>query len=516
MMIASYFLCCSFFLWHRLGLAETCLSREENVDDLAGVSLLQSHMSLDSSVSAGEVPKRTAPKKAEASAAALVAIEKVAPAEVAATDAAARHAERIKHVEHTGQGHAVASSSVEEKVAAKAGNKIVAKTVKEKIAEHSLKKVVDSSEHGKTMVKLPPFALEDPDAQPADTRTIFSVLASGGLAVFLIFTVLQRSFPDLAYPFLLIVTYIMMSSGLITFNKYIMQDNVWPYAMALTTLHMTTTWLGLYSLYRIKPEMFPQMQLAPKGAELLGVAWAVPQYFGPLGCFFAVGLFGGNAAYHYCSVAFLQFMKETNVVWLFVLCVIVGSQQVSRARVVTLAWIVTGAGMAVTGEIHFVMLGFVIQAMAIMAEVCKNVLGEFMMTTSSFKLDALTYTMSLAPVTLVPLLIGTALTYEEAMLTGFIRYWPLLLVDASIAVAMNVCVALVIKNCSAVAFILSGLIKDILLVGFSAVIFGDIVTGQQICGFVVCLSGIGAYSSIKLKPQWWEWLSPGIGGQPAK
>jgi hypothetical protein len=277
--------------------------------------------------------------------------------------------------------------------------------------------------------------------------------------------------------------------------------------MALTTLHMLTTWLGLFALYCMKPEMFPQMQMAPKGAEILGVSYLLPQYFVPIGCCFAVGLFGANAAYHYCSVAFLQFMKETNVVWLFCLCVAMGSQTFSRARVLTITWIVVGASLAITGEMNFVLAGFLIQAMSQAGEVCKNVLGEWMMTTSNFKLDALTYTLSVAPMALIPLSIGTACTYQPQMLAEFVRASPILAIDAVIAVVLNVTISLVIKHCSAVAFILVGMVKDIFIVFISTSLFGDSICFQQVCGFMVCLAGIAAYSSIKLKPEWWHWLS---------
>ena len=98
----------------------------------------------------------------------------------------------------------------------------------------------------------------------------------------------------------------------------------------------------------------------------------------------------------YCSPAFLQFMKEGNVVLAFVLSCIAGLQVCTRARFVNIVWILAGASMAVSGQAHFAMTGFVFQLVSQFGECGKNVMGDWMMK-SHLKLDALTYTMFLSP-----------------------------------------------------------------------------------------------------------------------
>merc|ERR1719454_1832481 len=88
------------------------------------------------------------------------------------------------------------------------------------------------------------------------------------------------------------------------------------------------------------------------------------KYFIPLGAFFAIGLFASNQAYLYCSVAFLQFMKEANVVLVFTLSCFVGMQMATRSKVAVLLWILLGSTLAVQGEMKFVLIGFVIQAIS--------------------------------------------------------------------------------------------------------------------------------------------------------
>jgi len=300
--------------------------------------------------------------------------------------------------------------------------------------------------------------------------------------------------------------YIAISAFLISFNKYLMHPSRFPHAMALTSLHMLFSWICLFVLYCFRPSLFPSMVHSKVGPKILGVAADFGRGFVPLGLFFAIGLFASNYAYLYCSVAFLQFMKESNVVLVFCLSAAVGLQSFTRARAIAIAWIISGASMAVTGEIHFSMFGFVVQALSQLGECSKNVLGEWMMTSSSLRLDPLTYTMSMAPMALVPLLIGTSVTFNHGLLNDLYTCRYLLVANAMTAVLLNVLISYFIKSCSSMSFILTGICKDMFIVTASAAVFGDHISSQQLLGFVVCLSGIAAWSSIKLRPEWWEFL----------
>jgi len=310
------------------------------------------------------------------------------------------------------------------------------------------------------------------------------------------------------YKFGLCGTYIVISAGMVDLNKHLMSDTVFPHSMALTTIHMATLWAGLFAMYCVRPHLFPSMSQAGR-LKVFGVALTHIKYFAPLGIFFAIGLFGSNCAYKFSSVAFLQFLKETNIVLVFCLSAAVGLQTFSWAHVLVIVWILSGAFLAITGEVHFVLIGFVMQISSQLGECSKNVLGQWMMTTNGFQLDALTYVMSLAPMALCPLLTGTVVTElassatRSILVSDFVACWPLLLGSALLAMSLNILAALVIKNCSAVVFVLTGMVKDILIVSTSSLAFGDIITRKQVVGFMIILSGIAAWSSIKFRPDWW-------------
>jgi len=240
--------------------------------------------------------------------------------------------------------------------------------------------------------------------------------------------------------------------------------------------------------------MFPSMEkVKDQRRELF-------KSFVPLGLLFAIGLYGSNQAYLYCNAAFLQFMKEGNIVLVFTISCLAGMAVVTRDKVVNIIWIVGGASIAVVGEVHLVLLGFIFQVVSQVGECCKNVMGEWMMK-GRFKLDPLTYTMFMAPVCLVFLLVGTAVTWDKHTVADLKAMWPWLLPNACLAFLLNVSISVLIKEVSAMAFILSGLVKDVLIVAVSAAVFGEQVVMNQYVGFTICLSGVFFWSWSKIAPE---------------
>jgi drug/metabolite transporter (DMT)-like permease len=201
----------------------------------------------------------------------------------------------------------------------------------------------------------------------------------------------------------------------------------------------------------------------------------------------------------YCSPAFLQFMKEGNVVLVFALSCVVGLQVCTRSRFVNIVWILAGASMAVSGQVHFVLAGFLFQLISQFSECGKNVMGDWMMK-SHLKLDALTYTMFLSPMCLIVLMVGAAVTWKAEILTDFASWWMFIIPNGCLAFTMNVTVSLLIKECSAIAFILTGFVKDAVIVICGAALLGETVTSQQYLGFFVCLSGVFFWSYSRIDP----------------
>jgi len=291
----------------------------------------------------------------------------------------------------------------------------------------------------------------------------------------------------------LCIGYIVVSGTLIRFNKWMMHADHFPHSLALSAFHMLVTTVMCSTTYMIAPSMFVSMTTATENrADIL-------KWFIPIGACFAMMLFGSNQAYAYCSVAFLQFMKEGNVIVVFLISCAIGLQHLTRMRLLVIVWVIVGSSMAVSGELAFSMTGFMYQATSQVAECLRMVMGEIVL--SGRKLDPLTYTFFLAPVCLVVLLCANALQWNPSIISDFVHWWPLLIINALVAFVLNLLVAAVIKECSAVGFVLAGLTKDIAIVVASCIAFGEQVTPQQVMAFTLTLASVGFWSYMKACPK---------------
>jgi drug/metabolite transporter (DMT)-like permease len=288
--------------------------------------------------------------------------------------------------------------------------------------------------------------------------------------------------------------YIVLSGGLIDFNKYLVHEGRFPHPMALTAIHMFTSFVLTSIILVAKPSMMPSVE------NNKGRLFDLYKYLVPIGCFFAVMLYGSNKAYMYCSVAFLQFMKETNVVLAFLFSALAGLQTVNRQRMFVILWVISGSSLCVSGELHFALTGFLLQLVSQFAECCRAVIAELVLSGSDYKLDSLSYAFFISPVCLVVLIIGNIVTWKSEILTDAADMWYLLLPNACLAVCLNITIAQVIKETSAVGFMITGMVKDVVLVCFSSVVFHDTIQRQQWFAFMVTLSGVFFWSYMKIDP----------------
>merc|ERR1719436_682787 len=113
----------------------------------------------------------------------------------------------------------------------------------------------------------------------------------------------------------------------------------------------------------------------------------------------------------------------------------------------------------------------------------------------------MSYTFFVAPICLVVLIVGNIVTRQGSILTDAADWWPCLIPNACLAFCLNVTIALVIKQTSAVGFIITGITKDIVLVVFSSFLFHDVITLKQWLSFCVTLSGVFFWSFMKVWPE---------------
>jgi len=284
----------------------------------------------------------------------------------------------------------------------------------------------------------------------------------------------------------------VVSAVMIQCNRWLMQPGRFPFPFTLTFAHMVSSCLLSNVLRLVWPTLFPAL-------EGLEVTPLFCLKFLPIGVPFALSVVCGNWAYEYLSVSFLQVMKQTNIVTIYVFSAIAGLEAIRRCSVILLLGILAGAIMVVKGEMHFVLVGFLLQVASSLCEATKVVVQSVLMSGQA-KLDPLTMVLFMAPACLLANLAPWAYMEGPKLMEITARLhelWPILLVSMMLAFVLNVVVAQCIKELSAVGFLLCGIVKDSCIILTSAWLLDESLAGLQRLGVAVALAGVALYSLYK-------------------
>jgi hypothetical protein len=193
-------------------------------------------------------------------------------------------------------------------------------------------------------------------------------------------------------------------------------------------------------------------------------------------------------------------MKEWNVALVFFFSCLVGFQVCDRVKFTVLVFIIIAACTAVTGDMRFSRVGFMIQACSQLGETTRIVIQEWLLSGSQLKLDPLTYQIFVGPPTLLFLTAVNVKFWDPAIIPALYAWWPYLLANASCAFLLNLTIALVIKYSGGLAFVRSGVVKDVVIVCASTYLAGAALNFQQVVGFSLALWGIFYWGMLKAAP----------------
>jgi drug/metabolite transporter (DMT)-like permease len=179
-----------------------------------------------------------------------------------------------------------------------------------------------------------------------------------------------------------------------------------------------------------------------------------------------------------------------------------GLEKTSQMELYIVMVICVGVALTSVGESYFSWIGFTFQSLGILAEASRLVMTNLLM--KQLKLDPLSSLYYIAP--LCACFIGLACLIFEFQDLPFDRmqttdFMAIMVVNAVVAFSLNVAVVLLIGNTSALVLTLAGIIKDILLVFLSILIFGSPVTPLQYAGYSVALLGLNLHKEYKKNPE---------------
>lgn len=309
------------------------------------------------------------------------------------------------------------------------------------------------------------------------------------------------------------LSYICLSACLIHFNKWMFQRDRFPYPMHLVVYHTFLTGSVVTVLFWLRPSLFPSLG-APGQPPVLSSAgpvgswsWLVRNAV-PISLILTGQLVVSNTSYMHSSVAFVQMMKESNIVLVYFLSVLVASEVFRWPVFQVLVLLIAATTFTLQGEVNFSWTSFKIQAVSQIFESSKITLQGYLLCGK--KLDPFSYLLLVLPfcaffVTLALVLCALGLNVVPSPSLADIRAnGAALAANGFCAVALNIVAANFVKASSAVSFVLAGIIKDTCIVVTSTLVMREVVTLEQGCGFTLQILLIGLYSTIKLQPQKYE------------
>ncbi|OCK74126.1 TPT-domain-containing protein [Lepidopterella palustris CBS 459.81] len=285
-----------------------------------------------------------------------------------------------------------------------------------------------------------------------------------------------------------ITVWIVISSILILFNKWILHTAKFEFPLFLTTWHL------VFATF--------MTQIMAQTTNRLDSRHKIPMtgriYFRaivPIGVFFSLSLICGNLAYLYLSVSFIQMLKATNAVATLLAMWAFGIAPRNLKTLVNVFFIVIGVAIASFGEIKFDITGFTYQVSGVIFEAIRLVMVQRLLSSAEFKMDPLVSLYYFAPACAIINGVATMIIELPRMTVQDIYHIGMLtlLANALVAFLLNVCVVILIGKTSVVALTLLGVLKNILLVVASMIIFLDPVTHLQFFGYSLALGGLVYY-----------------------
>ncbi|GAA0160924.1 secondary carrier transporter [Lithospermum erythrorhizon] len=297
---------------------------------------------------------------------------------------------------------------------------------------------------------------------------------------------------QLVLTYLYLLIYILLSSGVILYNKWVLSPKYFnfPLPITLTMIHMG--FLGLVAFLLIR--VFKVVKPVKMTFEIYLTCVV------PISAFFCSSLWFGNTAYLFISVAFIQ-MPLVLPVATFVMAVICGTDKLKCDILLNMLLVSVGVVVSSYGEIHFNVVGTIYQVTGIFAEALRLVLTQVLLQKKGLTLNPITSLYYIAPCSFLFLFIPWYLLEMPGMEISQIQlnFW-IFLSNALCALALNFSIFLVIGRTGAVTIRVAGVLKDWILIALSTVVFPEsTITQLNIIGYGIALCGVVMYNYLKVK-----------------
>ncbi|GLC35983.1 hypothetical protein PLESTB_000526000 [Pleodorina starrii] len=288
-----------------------------------------------------------------------------------------------------------------------------------------------------------------------------------------------------------ILLWIFLSAVVIMVNKYVLTFAGFPFPIALTLTHMAFCSTLAFLIIKAGFVETVHMDSATYFRNVV-----------PIAALFSGTLWLGNAAYLYLSVAFIQMLKATMPVTVFLVGVMLGTEKYSALYALNMVVVAIGVATASYGELNFDLIGVIFQSGSIVTESFRLCLIQLLLQARGIKLNPVTTLYYIAPACFAFLCFPFTFIELPKMMHSD-GGWRLpggwLMLSAVSAFALNMSVFLLIGRSSALTMNIAGVIKDWLLIALSVTLYGSPVGSLQLGGYGVAFLGVCWYNYQKLQ-----------------
>lgn len=281
---------------------------------------------------------------------------------------------------------------------------------------------------------------------------------------------------------MIIPVWMALSSAVILYNNYLYNTLGFPYPVFIVTWHLIFASIGTRVLQRTTHLLDGVKDVnVNKDVFLRSIL--------PIGVLFSGSLIMSNTAYLYLSVPFIQMLKAFVPVSILLVSFAFRIQEPNKRLIAIVCTISLGVSMASYGEVAFNLTGFLIQVSAVVFESSRLVMIEVLL--KGMKMDPLVSMHYYAPVCAAINLLVLPFTEGLQPFRDLSQLNPLILIsNAAVAFLLNVAAVFLIGVGSGLILTLAGVLKDILLITGSVLLFGKSVTPLQVFGYSIALTGL--------------------------
>jgi len=294
------------------------------------------------------------------------------------------------------------------------------------------------------------------------------------------------------YTAYLLVQWISLSTVLILLNKHILSTAGFNFPVTLVLMHMS-----FCSLCALIWKLCGWITVPHLGGPTVYCV-----RFVPVGLFFAASLSLGNAAYLFISVAFVQMLKASTPVATLLVSLCLGLERPSCRLGLYIMLVSCGIIASCVAQVNPSVPGVLLQLGAISCEAIKLCLVNILLISRGLKLSPVASLYFIAPVCTVALLpVWAAFEATRLNARGVEAFAAvgigIFALNLCLAFVLNIATMALIQNTSALTLNVAGVIKDLILIGYSVVVSGAMVSATQYSGYFLAFVGVTAYSSYK-------------------